>query len=145
MEIKHITQPTNNSCMTTCAAMILGKDVEWILDNHEEVYNGTVWLDDLLRHENIRFYYGHPREAVISGHCLALITVASLNHEGGLHQVLVMRTDYKGEVTFQVFDPMRGYGNNYRYYVAPGEVESNNEVELRSWMVDLIIPLIIKE
>lgn len=106
MEIKHITQPTSDSCMTTCLAMILNKDVKWIKEHHERIFNYHKWHDDYLREANIPFYYGSPRSATIGGNVLALLTVASLNNIGGLHQILVEHRN-DGVIT-AVFDPAKG-------------------------------------
>ncbi len=139
MDIKHITQPTNDTCMTTCLAMILDKDVAWIKAHHEDIFNYRKWHDDYLREAGIPFYYGSPRSGRLSGNVLALLTVASLNHLGGLHQILV---EHRNNGTIEIFDPAKGRPMT-KYYVPRGCIKDlSKQVELESWTIDLIIPLV---
>ena len=137
--LKNLTQPTEDSCMSTCLAMVLGiSENESYSLYHHKLINYKIWFDDVLTENGIPFYYGSPKSSRISGDVLCFVTVASLNFQGGLHQVLVHCSDDK----LTVYDPAKGI-KNAKYYISPNqEISSKMEVHLRSWLLDIIIPLV---
>ncbi|EIC84720.1 hypothetical protein [Serratia sp. M24T3] len=140
--ITHQQQPTYNTCMCACIAMVVGLPVQEVIDKwHEHFHAGKgEWLDDALDYYGKQYFYGHPRKATITNGFIYFLTVPSLNIEAGMHQVLCLALEGNG-VT--IYDPAKGR-ENARYYVA-GKPHSANEVQIKSWLIDLILPIAMKE
>lgn len=135
--LRHQTQPTYNTCMATCVAMVAGKHVDEVVARwHESFHAKTEWLDDALDYYKIPYFYGCQRRAELLFGFVYFLTVPSLNITGGLHQILVALTNERG---IEVFDPVKGRpgAKNYVY----GKPTSANEVSLISWCVDLSVPI----
>uniref|UniRef100_A0AAU8GEL9 Peptidase C39 domain-containing protein n=1 Tax=Salmonella phage vB_SEnST11_KE23 TaxID=3161174 RepID=A0AAU8GEL9_9CAUD len=139
--IKHLTQPTKDSCMATCLAMVIGISAEEALKMyHTDLQLYKIWFDDVLEKLHIPYYYGSPRSSRISGNVLCFATVASLNMPGMLHQILIQSVD--GELT--VYDPAKGRSGS-KYYIPHTEgPETELAKHLQSWTLDLILPLVHK-
>lgn len=134
--IEHKTQPTKDSCMATCIAMLVGIDenkayAEW----HHKFQNRSSWLDTALDKYGIPYLYGSPRSATLLYGFAYLLTVPSLNIQGGLHQVIAILCKEGG---VEIFDPVKGRGGLYYVYESPA---GDKEVEIKSWAIDLAIPL----
>ncbi|ATS93558.1 hypothetical protein P1A145kb_p158 [Pectobacterium phage DU_PP_I] len=135
--MQHRTQPTKDSCMATCIAIIAGVDeneacARW----HEKFQCRTAWLDTALDKYGIPYMYGSPRSATLLRGFTYLLSVPSLNIRDGLHQVVAF-LPRNGEI--QILDPVKGREGSLHYvYGAP---EGGGEVEIKSWSVDLIIPI----
>lgn len=137
MEIVWQQQPTPDSCMVTCLAMAVNKNVQEMYDqHHDELYEKRYWLDDVLDCYDVPYFYGHPKKNGLLSGFVYFITVASLNIEGGLHQILVKR-DRDGVTT--LYDPVKGREGK-RYYVY-GDSTAPDNVSLITWVIDLIIPI----
>lgn len=135
--MQHRTQPTKDSCMATCIAMIAGVDeneayAEW----HEKFQCRAAWLDTALDRYGIPYMYGSPRSATLLRGFIYLLSVPSLNIQAGLHQV-VASLPRNGEI--QILDPVKGREGSLHYVY--GTPEGGGEVEIKSWSVDLIIPI----
>ncbi len=141
MSIYHRTQPTKNSCMATCIAMLADLDVDFAYTRwHDKFQNKSAWLDTALDVYNIPYFYGSPREARLNKGFAYLLCVPSLNIRGGLHQILALYpySAEPGHIT--ILDPAKGRGVfHYVYHQEPDE--EDKEVELISWTIDLAIPL----
>lgn len=130
-------QPTADSCMVTCLAMVINEPVQQVYDQwHPELFDKTCWLDDVLDRYYIPYFYGQPRKAKLTSGFVYFLTVASLNIEGGLHQIL-LKHDAKGNVT--IYDPVKGRPGTRSYVV--GLPENPSEVTLITWVVDLALPI----
>lgn len=138
MNIIHQQQPTFNTCMSACVAMVAGQPVDEVVKRwHQAFHDKTDWLDDALDYYKIPYFYGNQRRAELLYGFIYFLTVPSLNIVGGLHQILVSLTADRG---IEVFDPVKGRPGS-KYYVY-GEVLSDDEVCLHSWCVDLSVPVV---
>lgn len=139
--IKHLTQPTKDSCMATCIAMVIGISAEEAVKlYHTDLQSYKIWFDDVLEDYRIPYYYGSPKSSRISGNVLCFATVASLNMPGMLHQILIQNSE--GSLT--VYDPAKGR-IGAKYYIPHTEGPETEEAKhLQSWTLDLIIPLVYK-
>lgn len=138
--LKHQTQPTPMSCVCTCLAMLMGAVVEDVIAKYHKAYfdDQTTDVGDILRAE--AFIFEHKMagrvETLYPGH-VYLLTVASLNIPGGLHQVLV---DYRDPATPIALDPAKGYGTRKYYTLDQDEAdEVDNAFLLFSWIVDYTV------
>lgn len=139
-KLVHQTQPTPMGCVCTCIAMLMGEDAQSVIDRYHEKYYVERSMDvgDILAEEAFIF----RRE--MAGTVLTLypgsvylLTVASLNIPGSLHQILVDYRDTAGPV---VLDPAKGYGKRKYYTFDQTEAdEVNNAFLLFSWIVDYTI------
>jgi hypothetical protein len=109
-KIKHIKQPTNNTCVHACLAMITGRDIGDIIDELGDKGDGITY------DEEIGFYLKHEipfnqlvRTTLFDG--VYLITVPSLYYTNPLkfHRVVVQCKD--GDL--KVYDPCEGRGEFY--------------------------------
>lgn len=137
MKIKLVQQPTADTCTSACLSMITSIDINEIInDFHEEWKNYKTNPSKFLSHQCI----GHVVNKDVFNHTLEwdsiyLLTVASLNIDGGLHHIVL---DLTGEIEM-VFDPNNGKQGK-KYYIGWSEdKKSDNEVKLNSWMVDIKI------
>lgn len=132
----HKTQPTADSCMSTCIAMLVDIDENVAYDQwHEKFHSRKAWLDTALDSYDIHYLYGSPRSGTLIRGFAYLLTVPSLNIEAGLHQVLTVLPP-AGDI--KVLDPVKGRGRRYYVYEDP---QGPEEVCLKSWVIDLAIPL----
>lgn len=137
-------QPTDDSCMVTCIAMVIGKPVSSVYENyHKQLFN--------FKGENLSSIldkYGIPHFVNCSAitntmheNNLFFLCVPSLNTTGGTHQILAINDN--GFIT--IFDPAMGLEDT-KYYVYDngGHEFKENEVQLKSWLIDIVIPLVRK-
>ncbi|MDS7913019.1 hypothetical protein ACHQJB_15160 [Raoultella planticola] len=138
MSLKHQQQPTHNSCMSACVAMISSQPVsEVVAQWHEKFHSKEAWLDDAMDHYRIPYFYGHPKKAELLPGFIYFLTVPSLNIVGGLHQILAAVKE--GSVV-EILDPAEGR-DGAKHYVYR-ECQNSDECELISWSVDLAIPVV---
>lgn len=139
--ICHLTQPTKDSCMATCLSMVLGiSEKEGYKLYHKKLQKYEIWFDTILDKYGIPYYYGSPRSNRLSGNVLCFATVPSLNMQGLLHQILIQYEEGK----FTVFDPAQGRVGSKYYIPNNQEIDNELQVNLQSWLVDLVIPLVYK-
>lgn len=137
--INHLTQPTKDSCMATCLAMVIGISAEEALERyHKDLQSYKIWFDNVLDSYRIPYYYGSPRSSRISGDVLCFATVASLNMPGMLHQILIQNVGDR----LTVYDPAEGRLGAKYYIPHTDGPETEDAKHLHSWTLDLIIPLV---
>ena len=62
--LQHQMQPTFNTCMATCVAMVAGQPVDEVVERwHQKFHDKTDWLDDALDYYKIPYFYGSQRKA----------------------------------------------------------------------------------
>ena len=139
--MKHQTQPTWNSCTSTCLAIITGQPVQDVIDEfHDAFHSREMFEDDYLESKGIKFEYG-KRNQLIDGEGIYLLTVPSLNIEGGAHSIVYHIYKEEGsEGYFHVlYDPAEGREGK-KFYVHHFHTEKNDlAVKLKFYTVDLVI------
>lgn len=139
-KLVHQTQPTPMGCVCTCIAMLIGEDAQSVIDRYHEKYYVKRSMDvgDILA-EQAFIFRREMAGTVLTLYpgAVYLLTVASLNIPGGLHQILVDYRDTAGPV---VLDPAKGYGKRKYYTSDQTEAdEVSNAFLLFSWIVDYTI------
>lgn len=128
-----LTQPTLYSCVTTCIAMLLGKESP---DDIVAKYHPLFWSGKMTTHQildDLQIKYRKPRNP----HCLKrnktyLIGIPSLNITGGMHQV-IFQVDNNWTIT--VFDPAQGRKGR-RFYQSTWKPLTENSVYPITWFID---------
>lgn len=139
-KLTHQTQPTPMGCVCTCLAMLMDEPaIEVIAKYHESYFDAqTIDVDEILRQEG--FIFKHElagRVQTLMPGAIYMLTVASLNIPGGLHQILV---DYRDAAEPVVLDPAKGYPDRKYYTADQYEAdETSNARMLFSWIVDYTI------
>ena len=138
--IVHQTQPTSNTCVCTCLAILLGKPAQEVIDKwHARYYTQQEVMLDILEEEGfaVECHYSAGRATLLPGFAY-LLTVPSLNLEGQMHQVIV---DWRDAAVGPVcLDPAKGLPD--RKYYTLSEDEWDDVVEARlltSWILDFTI------
>lgn len=136
-KIEHQSQPTPMGCVCTCLAMLMGKPALDVIAKYHQRYfvDQTINGHDILREQGFIFEHklAGSVETLHSG-AVYMLTVASLNIQGGLHQILV---DYREANAPRVLDPARGYGKRKYYTFDTNEVDEVPQAcQLISWIVD---------
>lgn len=139
-KIKHITQSKPNSCISATLAMLLGHDDDsQVWSEFGEGYiksSETHNYASYLHTKGVKVDCGYP--AHIS-HCIQLgevylLTVPSLNIQGGFHSII---WDARGHDDNMIcYDPCRGREGR-KFYVWDEEVE--NGVPLNGYVIDFRI------
>lgn len=135
--LKHQTQPTPMSCVCTCLAMLLEEPAKDVIAKYHEAYfdKQTIEVHDILRENG--FIFKHElagRVQTLMPGAIYMLTVASLNIPGGLHQILV---DYRDVAGPRVLDPAKGYGKRKYYTLDHNEADENPQAFLLfSWIID---------
>ncbi|WPJ68551.1 hypothetical protein OMDBNIEC_00065 [Salmonella phage STP-SP5] len=137
-KITHIKQPTLNTCVSACLAMILDKPVEEVVaEFHDRYYdNWAITISEYLQKYNVRHIccVGGGRETLIFGG-LYLCTVPSLNIPGALHQIVIDMRDHK----FMVYDPIKGWDGKKFYVGVDQDPEEPGAFILHTWVKDVEI------
>lgn len=136
--IRHQEQPDDETCVSTVVAMILGVPVESVIqDWHDKYMNENASLRDILNSYGIQFesYDSADRHsAKETGYYI--LTVPSLNTQGGLHQILAdVNADEK---QWMLFDPQAGKEDK-QYYTANPNPEDDLAVTISSYLIDAFI------
>lgn len=136
--IKHVKQPTLNTCVSACLAMILNKPVEKVIEEfHSRYYNNwDITISEYLTQNGVNHHCceGGGRETLHMGG-LFLCTVPSLNVPGSLHQIVIDMTDHK----FIVHDPIKGWEGK-KFYVGPDQdPEEPGAFIIHTWVKDVEI------
>lgn len=133
-----LTQPTKNSCQSTCFAMLYGADdemlslfVEKIHPHYFDRFTPTHQILEMLDLPHRRCY---TDEMTLRESAIYLLTVPSLNLEKWLHAVI--RSHSKDNK--RVYDPAKGFANR-RYYTNELNVARVLQQELIN--LDLDIPI----
>lgn len=117
-DIKLVTQKRDNDCVLACLAMVSGKNLDEIhqlcLDFKGDIsYSGITLLETLYLLTKLQInyiLYAHP---IIVSDRLYMLTVPSLNMQGGNHCIIVYSDEF---LNFTVLDPAQEDGKDYRYY-----------------------------
>lgn len=139
--IKHVKQPTLNTCVSACLAMILNKPVEKVIEEfHSRYYNNwEITISEYLTKNGVVHHCseGGGRETLHMGG-LFLCTVASLNIPGALHQIVIDMTDHK----FIVHDPIKGWEGKKFYVGSDQDPEEPGAFIIHTWVkdVEIILP-----
>lgn len=133
-------QPTENSCMSACVAMVSAQPVKDVVQRwHDAFHDRSEWIDDALDFYKIPYFYGHPRNGELLYGFVYFLTVPSLNVKGGLHQVLMSLTADRKNI--EVLDPNMGR-DGCKYYVW-GPEKAEDQATIISWTVDIAVPMLV--
>lgn len=134
--ISHQTQPTHNTCFSTCVAMIKALPVGLVVSElHETYFAGDMSTRDALDSQSVPFESFDTADLpqfVRNG--AYLVGVPSLNWEGGMHQVIV--ECFEGMMV--VHDPAMGRPG-CKYYVAALREGALAEVKLNGFVIDAFV------
>jgi len=137
--IKHQTQPTSNTCFSTCMAMIKGDPVGYVVSQIHEWYFDS---EELVSTRQALNYLKIPFESFdtvdlphFQKDGVYLVAAPSLGMPGWMHQILC--EVYDGE--YVVLDPLNGYSNDQKSYAAIVSDESR-QVKLHGYVIDAFIP-----
>lgn len=142
--INLVRQPTGDTCTSACLAMITGIGVEDVINEFHQK-----WKDQESNPSEFLKVHGFEHEIhtdpfnnCVDWGYVYLVTVPSLNIEGGLHHIIL---DTSGD-SEMVYDPNNGKKDK-RYYVNWTRKDvKHNEVKLHAWIVDIKInPELISE
>jgi len=139
-------QPTYNTCVSTCLAMILNCDVQELIPVfHEKYYDAVdnrLKVTDFLKEKGVPFelcnFESMPEKAGVY-----LVTVPSLNIKGGTHQILwiMEESDQEGYFYQRIFDPATGREDRFFYTDIEELLNSNTlATKLSGYALDLHIP-----
>lgn len=132
MRIQHVQQPTNNSCVSACIAMVTGMPIEQVMEEfhdkyctHEiDVYNYLVQKGFLVRIAN--------SVDLIMENRLYIVHVASVNAPAVLHEIVV---DTRNE-DLVVYDPNDGKEGKEIYVSHTLKELAQHEHHLKSYGID---------
>lgn len=134
--LTHQQQPTKNSCVSTCLAMLLDVPAQQVVDEFHDKYYVT---QEQLPHEylaakGISTKPGISTELSLYPGKLYLVAAASLNLEGQMHEIIV---DFRDEEKpLLVLDPNMGKEGKKYYVYKPEAKLQENEVNLTCWFID---------
>lgn len=132
--IKHQRQPTDNTCVSACIAMILGCDVDAVIKEfHSEFFAGNISILSYLEECGIEAKVGTVGFVTRMGKT-QIVSVPSLNEEAKFHSVV---SDTRGGKGYQIYDPQMG-NEGKRFYTAYGK-NGNGGVALQSFSVDIVV------
>lgn len=104
--IKHQMQPTHNSCVSTCLAMLAGRDAEEIVaEFHDRYWKYPFSIISIMEELDIVAVPCSVIGSTVYWGQLYLFNMPSLNIQGGTHQIIV---DMRESGTGKVFDPVLG-------------------------------------
>ena len=134
MEIIHFIQPTWNSCVSTCLAMILNEHpADIIRQFHDRFMAHETEIGGYLDEKGVPTTTGLATDRM-DWDGVYLISVPSLNKQALMH--LLVADTRADEV--RVYDPNAGKPGK-RYYIHGRHASSEYEVELASYFIDLKI------
>lgn len=136
--IIHQQQPTEDSCVSACIAMLTGMDVNEVVQKFHSLYlNSYMTPYEYLTDRQVcleRLY----SDSNINESNIYMVAVPNLDQIARMHSVLVDRRDGK----FVVYDPKKGCEGK-RYYIGPDDtVEDEWQVCFRDFTPDykVILP-----
>ena len=135
--IRRLTQPSSDSCVATCMAMLVG-DKEVDKDFHIAHYlKREVSIVKYLHVRGIRAwrpqYMANEFPHRLGQGYVFVVQTPSLNWENAMHMLIV---DHRTEHP-QVIDPMDGYDDKSLVYRKIG----NDVTDLRFWTVEAVVDL----
>lgn len=136
--IQHQTQPTFNTCMATCLAMLAGRPAAEVAEQwHSRFELEGARFSDALDSFNIMHFPCDAHHQKLLNSVIYVLTVPSLNITGGLHMILLVCEEGKRPV---VYDPAKGYENRMHYVVKDAGDLQEGEFNLMSFICDHAIP-----
>lgn len=146
--MNHVRQPTPNTCLSACLAMILNKPVGVVIaDFHSKYYDDfggdRLLPEDYLRQHNCMHLgpQGKTNQS-LKDKGVYLLAVPSLNIKGGLHSILYeIKQLEDGFWSHTIYDPNMGYGGR-EYYV--NNIYDNPcypAFKLGGFVIEIYIPL----
>lgn len=121
-------QVDNVTCVSACAAMLMGRPVEAVVDEfHDSFQKYTIDLNTYLARNGVyveRVNHSHLQEGAVY-----ILLVPSLNAPAQFHQVVA---DTRGD-KIKIYDPAR---EGRQRYVAPGEAVEPGETEIITWVAE---------
>lgn len=135
--ITHQMQPCNVSCMSTCLAMLLDEPAEGVIEQlHEKYRSGTVSLRALFDELSVPFKsFDSCDLAPLIDVGAYMVTVPSLNIQGGMHQIIIEVT----EDDYFVVDPVKGREGKLYYGRRNETFPADDEIELGGFIVDAFV------
>lgn len=138
-QIRHVKQPTDNSCMSAVISMITTIPVTEVMTRyHDRLKSQEVWYDHILRDFQIPHIVGHVNRADLMSGYGHILTVPSLNMAGDFHGILVLWP--AGSDQTVILDPNTNRPGK-RYYCQAPDPSNPLEYGLVNWRVDVYIPL----
>jgi len=129
--MKHQTQPTTDSCVVTCCAMLAGKPAKMTYEHfHEKLWARKVDTEWILGALDIQFRRTFYEGGTVFRGRVYLAVVPSLNTRNEFHQVII---DCRGE-DIVVLDPAQGVPGKFYYAWQPEKGEDEWAVPLVSWL-----------
>lgn len=137
MTINFVQQPTSDTCTSACLAMITGVNVNDVIDDfHMDWTSKATNPSEFLSHNYVRHTVNKDVFCNrVEWGFIYLLTVASLNIDGGLHHIVL---DLTGDSAI-VLDPNMGKTGKKYYVNWSDDVDNDLQVNLKSWMVDIKI------
>lgn len=140
-------QPTYNTCVSTCLAMILNCDVaELIPVFHDRYFDAPadqrIKVTYFLKERGVPFDLCNF-ESMADKAGVYLVTVPSLNIKGGTHQILWIMEDSERDGYFyqRLLDPATGREDRFFYTDIEELLNSNTlATKLSGYSLDLHIP-----
>jgi len=146
--IKHQTQPTPNSCLSACLAMILNKPVLEVMgefhdsyyDNHGE--NRLLPEDYLKRYSCINLASSGKTNQNLTDKGVYLLAVPSLNIKGGLHSIVYeIKQSEDGFWHHTIYDPNMGYKGREYYVNNLYDNATYPAFKLGGFVIEIFVPL----
>lgn len=130
--IKHQTQPCTVSCVATCLAMLVDEPVQGLIDQfHAKYREGATSMRQLLDELQVPCTSFDSLDLPpLKDEGAYLVSVPSLNIQGGMHQIIIEVTDDN----YRVVDPVKGregklfYGHRSETFPEAGEIPLNGFV-----------------
>ena len=137
--ITHQTQPTCNTCFSTCLAMIKGDPAGYVVSQiHEWYFNSNELVSTRQALDRLEIPFESFDTADLpyfQKDGVYLVAVPSLNSMGWMHQILCEVFDGQ----FIVLDPCAGLSVDQKYYTAT-QTEDPSQVKLNGYVIDAFIP-----
>jgi hypothetical protein len=137
MNIEFVRQPTDNSCLSACLAMLTKENVDSVIKEfHQAYHNHKTTLYDYLDMKNIEYSIpdakNKEKDFLYKNHTY-LLTVPSLNVRAGLHSIIA-HVDELG--ILKIYDPQKG-NEGKLFYTSLDDISiSTKSVLIDSWIVD---------
>lgn len=137
------SQPCQESCVSTCLAMVLGLSAEHVRNRWNDKYHKeSLSLSSIFEELGLKWEAVDPltREGpTVPG--IYFLSVPSLNYQAGMHQILgEVFKDEEGKILWNLADPQ--YENKpYLYYSAGKIEEDERSVAIKGYTIDCFIPI----
>lgn len=139
--MRHVQQPTPDTCMSACLAMITGVQVEDIVSNYHQRFKDGLPLHSALADFGMDCSVNSDIYAGMNGEGVYLLIVPSLNIKAVHHQIIyVIEKSDTDDYYHQIFDPNKNKDSRQWYEVSPS-ADNNSEVGLGAFIVECSIPI----